>query len=104
MTLKTRESEESPIVQGENESIAYTLDITKWGSSPTNITMKVEDEDGSDVTAATTTGSITTPTTKTILLKELYNLTVQEEYRVEVQFDIADIGTIEAYFRVIAGE
>ena len=101
MTLKTREAEESPIVQGENESIAYTIDITKWGDTPTNITMKVEDSDGTDVTATTTTGSITTPTTTTILLKELYNLDTQSEYRVEVQFDITSVGTAEMYFRVI---
>ena len=104
MTIKTRQIEESPLVQGADESIAYTVDIEEYGESPTSITLTIKDEDGTDVTATTTTGSITTPTTTTILLKEIHSLTAGEEYRAEVKFDIADVGTIEAFFRIIAEE
>ena len=53
--MSTRAVQESPIVQGEDEIITYDLTTTPWGSSPTNVTVKVYDiTDGAETDVTTT--------------------------------------------------
>lgn len=53
-----REVVEGPQVQGEDERIIYTIDISKWGSSPTALSFIIkdlaQDESVTDVTNALT--------------------------------------------------
>jgi len=98
---RVREVIEGPQYQGKDEEIVWTLDIRAWGVMPTNITVTVYDEAGTDVTAIVMTGSPTTPTTTTIALPLLHSLTPDTQYRVEVQFD-AGAQTLEGYFIIIA--
>ena len=51
MNTDIRKVKESPLVQGVDERIAYTLTTTPWGSSPSSPSVVVKDEDGTDVTA-----------------------------------------------------
>ncbi|MDY7078646.1 MAG: hypothetical protein SXV54_17160 [Chloroflexota bacterium] len=86
MDKTTRQIEESPIYQGEDEEIAYTLTIpSSWGPSPSSPTVTIKDADGADVTSTYTSGSAsvdgTVITTSTIL-----NLVADAQYRLEIQF------------------
>ncbi len=49
-----REIVEGPQTQGEDERIVYVLDITKWGSTPTAISVVVKNSLGTDVTREVT--------------------------------------------------
>lgn len=79
-------------VLGTNEGWTFTLDITDVGSTPTAITVTVEDEDGTDVTSSVMpSGSPSAPTTTTIKLpKIIRGLQSDKEYRVITQFTVGD--------------
>jgi len=83
----SREVVESPLRQGADEQIIYTLTTTPWGSTPTSPSMVVKDlSDGdTDVTDDVTTGSISTDG-DVLTLKTIKSLTAGHEYRVEVKF------------------
>ena len=83
-----REVIESPMTQGEDEQIAYTLTTTPWGSSPGTISVKIYDSSGVDQSSTCLTGSasavgdvITTPV--------VHTLTAGEIYRLEIKFTCA---------------
>jgi hypothetical protein len=59
MTTRPREVIEGVQRQGEGERVIYTLDISEWGSNPTNVVIKVYDQDGTDVTSTVIPGSPT---------------------------------------------
>jgi hypothetical protein len=87
MNTQTREIKESPLVQGVDESIAYALTTTPWGSSPSSPVVTIKDEAGADVTATHTTGSasaggdiVTTPV--------IHSLVNAINYRLEIRFTI----------------
>lgn len=101
--MSVREIVESPWVQGEDESIAYTLTTTPWGSDPTSPAVVVKDltNGGADVTETVTSGDasadgdvITTPA--------IGSLTAGHRYRVEVTFTIA--GNVQEAFGIINAE
>lgn len=98
---RAREVIEGPVPQGEDERIAWTVDIADFGNTPTNIAVVAKDEDGADVTATVMTGSASATTT-TITLPVLHSLTAGVQYRIEVKFDVARGDTLEGYFVVIA--
>lgn len=100
---KIREVAEGPQYQGEDEQIAWGIDITEWGSSPTGISVVVKDEDGNDVTSTVTTGSPSAVDSTTIKTPVIHSLTAGTQYRVEVLFTV-DTQILECYFILIAEE
>lgn len=95
-----REVIESPLLQGKDESIAYTITTTPWGSTPASLSMVVYDiTDGveTDVTSTTTTGSISAAS-DVITTKRIQSLTSGHDYRVEVRFTDSGSNTWEPYF------
>ena len=104
----TREVKESPVEQGADESWAYTITTTPWGSTPTSISCAVYDiTDGAAPITANDVTSTVMPTNSpsasgdVITLSPLKSLTAGHTYRVEVKFTIS--GNIaEPYFIVNA--
>jgi hypothetical protein len=81
----TRRIQESPLYQGVDEQIAYTLTTTPWGSSPSSVSVVIKNAAGTDVSATCLSGSasvngniITTPVVK--------SLTADAQYRLEIKF------------------
>lgn len=88
MNDESRRITESPLYQGEDERIAYTLTATPWGSSPSSPAVVVKDAAGDDVTSDVTSGSasvsddvITTPV--------ILDLTAEAQYRLEIKFTVS---------------
>ena len=84
-----REIVESPMPQGVNESIVYTLTTTPWGSSPTSVTVTVYNTTNGAFTDVTTTVMPTNSPSvsgNVITLSPLRSLTVNNEYRVQIRF------------------
>jgi hypothetical protein len=103
MTL--RQFTNSPLWQGEDEEIAYYIDTTKWGGSPSSPTAAIyEVTTGSkvDVTATLMPGSCTVATDQ-ITLPTLSGLTAGSQYRLEVSWVAGGGSTVEA-FGLIYGE
>lgn len=90
-----------PQRQGEDEGIFYSLDVSAWGSSPTNVAVTVK-HGAEDVTAEVTTG---TPVVagKVITLPKIHGLTAGFVYRVEVAFTVSN-NELETYFYIEAEE
>ncbi len=98
----SREVVEGAQVQGIDEVIAYSIDVSNWGSSPTNVAVVVKKlSDGTDVTSTVMDPNSPSVATDTITLSSLDTLTEGEVYRVEVQFDISS-DTFECFFYVHA--
>ena len=98
----SREVKESPLYQGADEQIVYTLTTTPWGSTPTSTSMVVKDmsADLADVSATVTTGSMST-SGDVVTLSTIKSLTAGSRYRVEVKFTAG--GSIwEPYFIIEA--
>jgi hypothetical protein len=78
-----RKFKESPMPQGVDEQVAYVLDTTPWGGSPTNVSVVVK-QYGRDVTADVTSGTasvsgddITTPLVKSLSADKVYRLEIK---------------------------
>lgn len=97
-----RQIVESPIEQGADEEIVYSLTTTPWGSSPTSPSVAVFDESAGDVdvTADVVTGSASVAG-DVITLPTIGGLTRGTRYRLEIQFTAAG-NTWEAYARINA--
>jgi hypothetical protein len=99
-----REAKESELKQGITEIIAYQLDVTPWGASPTSPVVKLYSYNENtraytDVSATSLTGTaqvsgnvVTTPGVK--------SLTEGGRYRLDVQFEISG-NTFVAYCWII---
>lgn len=102
----SREFRESPVKQGVDEEITYTLDTSAWGSSPTGVTVKVYDVTTLpkvDVTATVMPVNSPAVSNDIISCSPLKLLTVGHAYRIEVKF--ASAGNVfEAYGIVQAEE
>jgi len=96
-----RECQESPVEQSPDESLAYGVTTTPWGSGPTSVSVVVWDvTDGnspSDVTGSVTTGSQSVAG-DVITTKRIQSLTVGNQYRVDIEFTDEDSNTHECYF------
>jgi len=103
MDKSNRRIRESPIHQGEDEQLAYTLTIpTSWGADPSSPVVTIKDVDGEDVTSDYTSGSasasgavITTPT--------ILDLVDKVQYRLEVRFTVSG-GNVEEAWGDLRGE
>jgi hypothetical protein len=97
----SRFTAESPAIQGADESIAYGITTTPWGSTPTSVSMVVWDitdsDNPDDVTTDVVTGSIST-SGDVITTKRIRLLTLNHKYRVEVLFTDANSNIWEALF------
>lgn len=100
MAIDTREVAEGKQYQGEDESIAYTLDVSAIGSSPTSVSVVVKDVTNSATVTATVmpTGSASV-SGDVITLPALTLLTAGVLYRVEVKYTITN-NVLESYFYV----
>lgn len=101
MDATSRRIIESPIHQGEDEQIAYTLTTTPFASDPSSPTVTIKDADGVDVTGDYTSGSagvlgdvITTPT--------ILDLVAGIQYRLEIKFTVS--GNVEEAWADLYGE
>lgn len=81
---------ESPLEQGADEEIIYTITTTNWVSSPTNTSVKAYDTTQDDEDVTTTVFPTNTPTeaSDVITLSELKSLTINHSYRIEVKFAV----------------
>ena len=85
MDATSRRINQSPLHQGEDEEIVYTLTTTPFASDPSSPVVTIKDADGEDVTSDYTDGSasasgdvITTPT--------ILDLVADTQYRLEIKF------------------
>jgi hypothetical protein len=87
MNSTDRRIEQSPIYQGEDEVVAYTLDVSPWGTGPTNISVVVKYSAGNDVSGTVLQG-IPSAIAEVITTPAVKSLTAGEIYRIEVKFDV----------------
>ena len=101
-----REAKESPLVQGIDERIAYTVTTTPWGSTPTSPVVVAKEVTtgvpGTDVTATVFPTNVPTVSGDIITLSLLRSLTVDKVYRIEVQFTIS--GNLFEMFFIVKAE
>jgi hypothetical protein len=97
----SRQTAESPAIQGADESIAYSITTTPWGSTPTSVAMVVWDITDADnpvnVTNTGVTGS-TSVSGDVITTKRIRLLTLGSKYRVEVLFTDSNSNIWEPFF------
>lgn len=92
---------ESPLLQGKDEQIVYSLTTTPWGSSPSSVSVKIfKESDGSDVSSTCLAGSASV-VGDVITLPKVQALTAGEKYRLEVQFTTAG-NVLEAILLIYA--
>jgi len=97
-----RKIEQSPLYQGEDEQIVYTLTTTPWGSSPTSVVVKIKDTaTNTDVSSTCLSGSAST-TGDVITTPIVKSLTAGSLYRLEIKFTVS--GNIVEAWTYIAGE
>jgi len=84
-----RQVVESPLVQGVDENIIYSIRTTQWGSSPSNVDVKVYDITAGDYTDVTTTvvTGVAGVVGDVITLPKIGSLTAVRVYKVEVYFE-----------------
>lgn len=100
-TYHIREIKESPLKQGTDEQIAYSLTTTPWGSDPSSPSVAIYDESGTDLSLTNLSGSasvsgdvVTTP--------KVLGLTAGVRYRLEIKFTSG--GNIYEAYAYIKGE
>lgn len=95
---------EAPRKQSPDESIAYSITTTPWGSTPTSVAMYVYDVTVqgtvTDVTNTVVQGA-TSVTGDVISTKRIRLLTLGHDYRVDVQFTDANSNIWEASFKIL---
>jgi hypothetical protein len=92
--------------QGVDERVAYSIDTSTWGGSPTSPSVTVRtinlDDTFTDVTATVMPTNSPSVAGDVITLSLLRNLTAGVRYRVEVQFTSG--GNLYEPFFVVLGE
>lgn len=93
-----REINESGLSQGQDEELVYTLNVSPWGSPPTNVQVKIYDVTGgaySDESATMLSGAASVSGDE-ITLPALSGVEAHHNYRLEVKFTIGS-NTFEAW-------
>ena len=100
----TRQVLESPLVQGVDETIIYSIRTTPWGAGPGSVAVEVYDVTGGDYTDVTSSVVTGSPSVlgDVITLPQIGNLEENKVYKVEVYFE-AGSQEFECYF-LIEGE
>jgi hypothetical protein len=95
---------ESPVKQSPDESIAYQITTTPWGSTPSAVAMYVYDISTpgveTDVTSTVVQGSTST-SGDVITTKRIRLLTAGKTYRCDVQFTDSDSNIWECSFKIL---
>jgi hypothetical protein len=105
--MTRREVREGRLTQGVDEKIAYALNTTPWGGSPSSVSVVVKDatdddpDNWTDVTATQTNGSAATVSGNVITLPKVQSLANGSTYRVEVKFTTGG-NVVEAYANIDA--
>ena len=96
-----REVFEGKQTQGEDEEIVYTIDVSKWGDSPSSPSMVVKEEtdDYEDVTSVVAPSGSVSAAANVITLPTIKLLTAEKIYRVEVKFTMSG-NVLETYIRI----
>lgn len=105
--MTSREIAEGAVVQGMDESIVYSLTTTKWGSSPTSVSVKVysinpESGAATDVTSTVMPSGSASVSGDIISLPALTALSIGVKYRVEVNFTCS--GNVFEAYAYVQGE
>ena len=96
-----RAVKEGTLYQGADESLAYNITTTPWGSSPTSQSAKAYDQSVNlDVTDTVFPTNSPQVSGDVITLSLLTALTVDHSYRIEVKFTDGDSNIWELYFIV----
>ena len=95
MLQKTRRIKESPLYQGEDESVAYTLTTTPQGGGPSSPAVVIKDADDSDISGTNMTGSASVDG-DVITSPAVHSLTPGAKYRLEFQW-VSSGNTLEAW-------
>ena len=102
--MSSREIVESPVEQGEDEVVAYSITTTPWGSgtlSATSVTLwDVTERTWVDKSSTMLSGSVSS-TSNTMTSKQVTGLVAGRTYRLEFLFDI-DSNTFQAYMIIEA--
>ncbi len=97
-----RRTVESPLIQGENEQIIFSLTTTPWGSSPSSISVTLKSyPDMTDVTSHCLNGSASVAG-DVITLPILQSLTAGIKYRLAIKFTCS--GNVFETWADITGE
>ena len=97
-----REIKESPIFQGEDEIVPYTLTTTPWGSNPTSPILVIKNSAGVDITSTVTSGTASI-NDDVITLPFIKSLKAGQKYLMKVIFVIGGI-TVSAPADLIGRE
>lgn len=101
--LDKREVVEGTLYQGEDEQIAYTLDVTAIGNTPTSSSVKVYSKSGgsyTDVTATVMPTGSSSELGNIITTPILKSLTAGVTYRMEIKYTL-DGNVLENYVWII---
>jgi hypothetical protein len=96
-----RQTIESPLVQGADEEIIYSITTTSWGSSPGSVAVKGYDITGgayTDVTSTIISGSASV-VGDVITLPVVKAMTAGKVYKIEVYF-VSGTQKFECYFLI----
>lgn len=90
------------VYQGQDESIAYEITTTSWGSNPSGVEVKAYEINGGVFSDASATVLDGTPSVSgdVITLPLLKSLTLGKKYRVEVKFSSGG-SVFEPWFYVV---
>lgn len=100
MEKAIRQIEQSPIIHGDDEDIAYTLDTSPWGGSPSSVSVVVK-LNGQNM-AGLLTGSPTVDG-DVITLPKISGLTAEAKYRLKIKFTTST-NVVEAWADLIGQE
>lgn len=101
MDKLVRQIEQSPIYQGEDEAVYYTLDTADWGGSPSSVSVVVKLA-GEDVSGDILTGSPSVAD-DVITMPKVANVTNGSHYRLEIKFTTLS-NVVEAWSELIGQE
>ena len=87
--------------QGEDEEIAYKIDVSNWGDNPSNVVVMayLMPSCTSDVTESVLPVNTPSVSGNEITLSPLKNLAINKTYRIEVKFNIGS-NIFECWFKV----
>jgi len=100
-----REVVESPMPQGIDELVAYTLDTAQWGGTPTSpsvVVLDITSDAFTDVTSTVMPTNSPTVSDDIITLSALKELTAGSKYRVEIKFTVS--GNVFEAYGIVTGE
>jgi len=100
-----REALNSPLFQGEDESVAYEFDFENWGTPVAGtLVVELKNDAGTDITLTNVTGAPFITATYICVTGFVHSLTAGKEYRIECLAEMDDGNTLEAFARIIAEE